>query len=183
MEVDDALAIADKPTSEVPGRAAMLFTSRARQRGATSPLDQASNGRSTRSPGAKARHNSVAKRQIHSSGNPPLADPAISYAARFPGPNDSGNSSPNVTVRRGPSESQMCTGVVLSANLRSRWRQPHGEISAGPLPITSTSRVAGLSQMCLAGRHCGPERAGPFYWAAAAAGAARVSGAAGLGMS
>ena len=34
------------------------------------------------------------------------------YAARFPGPNDSGNSSPNVTVRRRPSESQMCTGVV-----------------------------------------------------------------------
>src|SRR5262245_32153375 len=44
MEVDDALAIADKPTSEVPGRAAMLFTSRARQRGATSRLVRLGDG-------------------------------------------------------------------------------------------------------------------------------------------
>jgi len=64
------------------------------------------------------------------------------YAARFPGPNDSGNSSPNVTVWRRPSESQMCTGVVSSANSCSRWRQPpHGETRAGPLPMTSTSLI------------------------------------------
>jgi hypothetical protein len=41
----------------------------------------------------------------------------------------------------------------------------------------------GRSQMCFAVRHCGRECAGPVYWAAAADGAARVSGAAGLGMS
>jgi hypothetical protein len=41
----------------------------------------------------------------------------------------------------------------------------------------------GRSQMCFAVRHCGRERAGLLYSAAAADGAARVSGAAGLGMS
>jgi len=41
----------------------------------------------------------------------------------------------------------------------------------------------GRSQMCFAVRYCGRERAGPVYSAATANGAARVSGAAGLGMS